>query len=191
MAKASKAAGAKAKTTASRGKRGTADKASAFPKMLVRVTLGPGNSPVADSVMVTSAEAEKSMGEQGYKPLDDAIADQPKQAYPAWRYSADGDRRIVNSEEEEEALEGTWSDSPTEVEQPDQTDLARAEHTLGPGLARKLNMLSNQQLGIRDAAVKADGNFDPSTVIIGKGENPDAKVQASRSTEPARSGARR
>lgn len=163
--------------------------AAEFPKTLVRVTMGPGNTPVADSVRVENAEAETSMGEMGYKALDDVVSQPPAQEYPAWRYSADGSRRIVNSEEEDDKLEGDWSDSPTETAQPVDTDLTRAKAVLGDEFAEKLNTVGDAVLGNPRAAKRADGNFDPATVAIAQGDSAaqrDAKVQASTSTAPAR-----
>lgn len=159
-----------------------------FPKKLVRVRLGVGNQPETDVVTVENAEAESSMAEQGYKPFDDVLSEPPVQEYPKWLYSPTEGRRIINSADEEDKLSGDWSDSPAGHEQvlPVNTDLTRAKATLGDDLAAKLDRVANQQLGLPEAAPRADGNFDPANVPIAKGENPDAKVMASKSADAAK-----
>lgn len=173
--------------TKTRSRRATADgsPAPAFPKRMVKLTLGPGNSVVPDVQMAADGDAEAALTESGYKPLE--LAEEVRPSYPAWRYKSDGSRTLVNSEEEEDALEGDWSDSPT-AEQviPVETDLTRAKQVLGEALAEKLNTAANMLTGTVEAAKKADGNFDPTNVPIARGENPDAKVQASRAVEPTK-----
>jgi hypothetical protein len=194
MAKAKKRArrGRKSASSDGGGEEQAQEQGPEFPKRMVKLTAGPGNSVVTDVQEAGDADAESQLTEAGYKELE--LEEEERPSYPAWRYSSDGGRRIVNSEEEEDQLEGEWSDSPTESAQPVDTDLARAKAVLGDDFAEKLNAQADAALGNPRAAKRADGNFDPATVPIAQGdtsEQRDAKVTASRSTESARTGARR
>jgi hypothetical protein len=166
-----------------------------FPKRMVKLTPGPGDSVVTDVQRAGDADQESALTEGGYKPLE--FAEEERPSYPCWRYNlSDGSRRIVNSEEDEDALgEGDWSDSPEGLEDqpvPVETDLARAEQTLGGPIAAKLDLFLSRALGMPEVAKRADGNFDPSTIPIARGsrESQDATVLNSRSTAEARTGKR-
>jgi hypothetical protein len=164
-----------------------------FPKKMAKVTLGPGNAPSVDVQTVESSEAESTLTEQGFHVLTDILSEAPKQDYPAWRYKSDGTRHIVNSQAEEDALEGDWSDSPAPegTAVPVDTDLTRAKTMLGDDFAEKLNTVGDAILGNPRAAKKADGNFDPAKIPVAQGDTAaqaDAKVLASKSVEPTRTG---
>jgi len=164
-----------------------------FPKRMVRLLPGPGNSVITDVVVADSSDAEGQLSEQGYKPLE--FAEEPRPEYPSWRYAADGSCRLVNTEEEDNQLEGEYYDTPEGIEAttPIETDISRATVTLGSSVAAKLDLFLDRALGLPRAAKKADGNFDPSTVPIVEGqstEETDQRVQASRATAEARRGTR-
>ena len=90
--------------------------AADFPKAMVRVQRGSDGQLVADVRLALSAEEETAITAEGYIPYD--LPEPIVQKYPKWVYQKGGQRRIVQSEDEQKKLEGSWEDAPVEDDPP-------------------------------------------------------------------------
>ena len=87
-----------------------------FPKPLVRLKPVPGGYD-AEVRMVTSSEEESIATDQGWQVVTPPDKPPDFAEFPKWVYHADGQRRIVQSQAEADALEG-FTDTPPTTEAP-------------------------------------------------------------------------